>query len=219
MSRFEDAKIAAYLTGVLDPSEAHELEQDAERDPAFRARVHSLQAKAYEDALKGADSVSAEEVWWKKRPFVWPFSSDTPQLMHKMVGSEATLTSYFGAAPPPSRPLALSVTLRLDPAQSTVPRQIVLLVRDEDGLVEVLRPTSSEEILPLDEQPQTEDGGHQLNLRLPAKHLGRLLAVVLPPMSLAIDWDLNEQLRWAPLMEMIEADEVPHLVRELKEPE
>jgi hypothetical protein len=225
MSRFEDAKIAAYLTGVLDPSEAHELEQDAERDPGLRERVRALQTKAYEEALelemekKSIPPLSPEDVWWKKLPFLWPFASAAPQLTRRMVTAEATLEREFGAAPPPQRPFALNVTLRLEPAQSAVPRQIVLMSRSDDGLVEVLAPTSADELLPLDGQPKTEDGGHKLNLRIPAKHLGRHLAIVLPPMTLAIDWDLNEQLRWAPLMELIDADEVPHFVRELKEPD
>jgi hypothetical protein len=221
MSSFDDAKITAYLDDALDPSEAHALEQELERDPRLREHIRALQAKAYEDALTKLEEdtppLSPEEVWWKRRPFVWPFSSSTLQLTRSVVRAEATLERGFGVAAPPRRPLALNVTLRLEPAQSAVPRQIVLMSRSDDGLVEVLAPRSADGLLPLDGQPKTEDGVHKLNLRIPAEHLGRQLAIVLPPMTLAIDWDLNEQLRWAPLMELIEADEVPHFVRELKE--
>ena len=51
MSSFDDTKITAYLNDVLDPSEAHALEQELEGDPGLREHIRELQAKAYERAL------------------------------------------------------------------------------------------------------------------------------------------------------------------------
>ena len=209
MSRYADQAIMAYLNDAMDPSEVYQLEQEVERDPALRARVHALQARQHDQILRRA-AARENEVWWKHTPLVWPLPVHL--AARGLTSSEGLSGRLYRLSSAPQRERLFDMTLRLDPAHSAVPRQIVLLLRSEDGHTEVLAPTSPDKLLPLDGQPKDDAGSPILKIKIDTKHHGKTLAIVLPPLNLEIPWDLAEELRWAPLMAQIQAGEVPYIV-------
>jgi hypothetical protein len=177
MTTVDDAALALWLAGALDPDDALEVTEWLEASPEARRRLPALRFEAE------APPVGAWRI--------------PPPALGCRVGLVAPAVMGDGDVRAGER-----FALWLDPVSPADDFDVVVLRREADGW-QVLAPGSAEERFPLSAFPREPDGRHRIDLLARGPAGPQRWAIALMSSRAPIDWSRPPETRWATLQQDI----------------
>ena len=182
--RLSDRDLYAYAARGLDPGDARTIEAAVAADPAAQGRLAFIEQRV--------SRLAASDARWRLP--VLSIAGRMPPLAARAVSD-----LHMGED---GVHVGDRVVLRIAPPPD-VARVRPLLLRECDGVSEVVYPMAPEEWMSLDQWP-LEEGEYEIELVVDGPEGDQRYLVALVDLALEIDWTAPAETRWQAVRERIE---------------